>query len=580
MKSINFKELIRVYSLIEKRKIQYFISIIFTGLAYPCLNIIFSFAYKESINAIEFNEYSLFINTCILFLFAVIIQCLIEPFANFYNARLVNIIIYNIRKKVFKHAINLPVTYFETNHSGDTILRLTSNIDAIEPIYRGGFRDIMQAIFYGIGALISMMVLSYKLAICSLVFSIIAYIVNRSFTKVMRKFSKIQQEQNSQLVQSFVTTYSCGNAANMFSKGNVLANNFTETNKNIMKTSIQIMKKRILKNNLSSIVSNLSTMVVLVYGLIMAMNNQIDIGSIVSIISLQGGLTGMFISLGSFFANMQGNLANISRVFEILDTPMEKQKYEIQKASNIEEDDIISLENVSFSYEEDKNVIDGITINIKENKILSIVGPNGSGKSTLMKLLLGFYQPKGNVAIRKQAFSNFFLSEIRDNISYVSQQPVLFSTTILENIQFGKPNATMDEIINAAKMANIHEDIISLEDGYNSIVGEDGAFLSGGQRQRIAIARALIKNAPIILFDEATSSLDVENEFDIMQSLKNVIGRYTVIIITHRLKSIQDSDWIFVLNRGQIVEQGNHTKLQTNNGFYKELYDLQSTIME
>lgn len=571
-----FKELGRVYSFLGKKKLQYFISILITGLAYPCINIIFSFAYKGSINAIEFNKPSLFINICILFIAAIIIQCAIEPFANYYNGKLVNKTIYDIKNKAFKHTVDLPISYFEKNHSGDILLRLTSNIDSFEPIYRGSFRDIVQSIFFGVGAFISMMIFSYKLALCSLFFSIITFIVNKSFTKVMRSLGTQKQEQNSELVQYFVTTYNCGHTAKMFCKENILVNQFNFANRKLFKTAIQVIKKEILKNNLSSLVSNASSMFVLVLGLIMVMNNQLDIGSVAGVVSLQGGLTNMFVSLGGFFANMQGNLASVNRVFELLDTPVEQPRYDLRKSDISEKGDIISFEGVSFSYNSNEKVLDNLNMNIKENMKLTVIGHNGSGKSTFIKLLLGFYQPEGKISFYNKAFGDFTLSEIRDKIAYVSQQPVLFNASILENIGFGKPNATKDEIIHAAKMANIHDFIMSLEDGYETIVGENGIFLSGGQKQRITIARALLKDAPIILFDEATSSLDAENELDIMQSLDQILGKRTVIVVTHRLNSIQNSDWIFVLNDGQIVEQGDHNSLHRNNSIYKKLFDLQS----
>lgn len=576
MKRIYFKELSRVYSFLGNKKLPYFISILITALAYPSINIIFSFAYKGSINAIEFNNPSLFVSICILFLIALIIQCAIEPFANYYNGKLVNKTIYNIRNKVFRHTMDLPISYFEKNHSGDILLRLTTNIDSFEPIYRGSFRDIVQSVFYGVGAFVSMLVLNYKLALVSLFFSIISFIVNNSFSKIMRCLGVQKQEKNSELAQSFVTTYTCGHTARIFCKEDILINQFNYSNKNLYLTSMQITKKEILKSNLSSLVSTSSSMFVLIFGLFMVMNNQLDIGSVVGIVSLQGGLTNMFVSLGGFFANMQGNLTSVNRVFELLDTPLEQSRYDIKKSDISENGDIISLDKVSFSYNPNKKVLDSLNINIKENKMITVIGHNGSGKSTFIKLLLGFYQPEGKISFYNKAFGDFTLSEIREKIAYVPQQPVLFNTTILENISYGRSNATKDEVIHAARLANIHDYILSLEDGYETIVGEDGIFLSGGQKQRIAIARALVKDAPIILFDEATSSLDVENEFDIIQSLSHILDRRTIIVVTHRLNSIQSSDWIVVLSDGKIVEQGDHKCLQRNDNIYKKLFDLQS----
>ncbi|NSW90282.1 MAG: ABC transporter ATP-binding protein [Firmicutes bacterium] len=570
------KELFQVYDLIGNKKIQYFCTIVITGLALPLMQIFFAFAYKRSINAIEYNDYSLFFSACILFFLAIVIQCLIEPIANCYNGCLVNKILFKIRNKVYRHTIELPVSYLEKNHSGDIILRLTGNVDSFEPIFRGAFRDIMQSLFYGGGALISMLVINYKLALCSLFFSIISLIINSSFTKTFRSLGKLKQEQDSILVQSFITTYTCGDTAKMFCKEDILIDSFNSVNKQLTKTSMQIIMKEMIKENLNYIVSNISRMCVLIFGLVMVMKSQTDIGSVVGIITLQDGVTNMFISIGSFFANMQSNLASVARVFELLRTSPEKSRYDVKESSIARDDDIISFENVSFSYDRCRKSLDNISINIKENIMVAIVGPNGSGKSTIIKLLLGFYPPDGKITLCKKAFGEYKLSEIREKISYVSQQPVLFNATVFENISYGKPDAIMEEVIDAAKLANIHDFITSLEDGYQSIVGEDGVTMSIGQKQRIIIARALIKDAPIILFDEATSALDVENEGDIIQTLKNIKGKKTIIIVTHRLSSIQDADLIVVLKDGQIIDKGDHKYLLKNSCVYKKLYELQS----
>ena len=365
---------------------------------------------------------------------------------------MVNEILFNIRNKVYKHTVELPISYFEKNHSGDTILRLTSNVDSFEPIYRGRFRDLMQSIFYGVGALISILILNYKLALCSLLFSILALIVNSLFTNTMRRLGKQRQEQDSELTQSFVTTYTCGHTAKMFCKEDLLINRFNLVNNKLFRTSMQEIMKELHKGNISYIVSNSSKMFILIFGLIMVMNNQLDIGSVVGIISLQDGVTNMFVSIGGFFANIQGNLASVARIFELLDTPVEKSKYNLKATNIAEDDDIISFENVSFSYDQNKKVLDNMLLNIKENKMIAVVGPNGSGKSTLIKLLLGFYPPEGKITLYKKAFGEYTLSEIREKISYVSQQPLLFNATILENISYGKPDATMDEVINAANL--------------------------------------------------------------------------------------------------------------------------------
>jgi ATP-binding cassette subfamily B protein len=573
IKKIYFRELSRVYSMIYKKKLQYFITILITGLAYPCIQIMFAFAYKNSVNAVEFHNYSLFIKACLLILISIIIQCIIEPIANCYNGCLVNRTIYHIRKTVFKHIEKLPIAYFENNHSGDTIARLTSDIEKFEPIYRGISRNLLQSIFYGVGAFASMLFINYKLALYSLFFSILAFFINAAFTNKFRRLGKQNQENVSKLTQSFINVYFGSSTAKIFNKEITFMSNFDNENSLLSKLSMKIAKTNVKKDTMNYTITSISRICALILGLVMVSNKSLDIGSVVGIVSLQAGVTNMFASVGGFFANLQGELAGVSRIFEILDIAVEDNQYKVNAVSKVSDDDIIAFENVCFSYDNTKNVLNNINFNMKNNKIYALVGPNGSGKSTLMKILLGFYEPKGNISFCGKALSEYRLSEIREKIAYVSQNSVLFNTSILENIRYGKLNATMEEVVSAAKSADIHDFIEGLEEGYETKVGENGVYLSGGQRQRIVIARALIKDAPIFIFDEATSWLDAENEVFILQSLKQVAKDRTIIIIAHRLYSIQNADWIYVMEKGQIKEQGKHTQLLDLNGLYRQLYD-------
>lgn len=576
MKNGYLKEFIRVISLLSKRKFTYFVTIFVTCFAYPCMNILFSFAYKRAVNAIEFRDSSLLINTCILFLIAIFIQCILEPFANYRNAIIVNKTLFDVRCKLFQHTVNLPVSYFESHHSGDLMLRLSSNIDALEPIYRGSFRDMMQSIFYGVGALISMIVIHIKLAFCALIFSGFTFFANKLFTNRLKQLNDRKQEDYAALNQSFVRSYSAGHTARIFGKVSILLTQFQTANQRLKISVLNIVKKQIEKETLTEVIRCISNLVLFIYGLCLVRSHQSDVGSILAVISLQGGLTGMFTSLGGFFANMQGNLANVRRVFELLDEKVEVQQYSEQSKTSNENGVIISFHHVNFSYDQKKQAIRDINLTIREHEFVAIVGQNGSGKSTLMKLLLGFYQPEGSILFENQSCENHSLSEIRDIIAYVPQKPVLFDDTILENIRYGRPEASEEEVIQAAKMANIHEFILTLENGYETLVGENGAYLSGGQKQRIAIARAFLKNSPIILLDEATSALDANNEAEVMDTILQIVGKRTILMITHRLSTISCANQILFMKEGRIVESGTHNALMEIRGEYKKLYEMQA----
>lgn len=272
---------------------------------------------------------------------------------------------------------------------------------------------------------------------------------------------------------------------------------------------------------------------------------------------------------------MQVSLAGAKRVFEILDLPKEelqrKEKFVEKKVKN---NYVIMLKDLSFSYNGNGEILKKINMKIEENKKYAIVGPTGSGKSTILKLLLGFYSDyKGEIYILGRELRTYSMEELRRCISYVPQDVFLFNTTIYENVRYGKLDASVEEVIEALKMDNAYDFVMNLPDGIYTQVGEKGFNLSGGQRQRIAIARAILKNAPILLLDEPTSSLDSESEDLVIEALNRLMENKTSIIIAHRLSTISDSDYIFVMNKGVIVEEGKHKELLALGGFYKKLWE-------
>ncbi len=573
-----FTELFRVYSLLAGRKGSYFITIMVTCMAYPCLNVLFSFAYKNAINAIEFGESRLFFGTGILFFAAIVIQCLLEPLSNYANAVIVNKTLFDTKGKLFGHVSKLPVTYFERNTTGDITLRLSSNIDALEPIYRGNFRDIMQSLFYGIGAFVSMCVLDYRLTGVAVAFSLLAFLVNKSFTDGLKILNDEKMERASQLSHSLVVTCLSAYTAKIYGKRKQLEEQFSDQNNKFRSVSIKTLRKQIKKDTLSGVINNGANIMLLLVGLYLVHRNQTDVGTVVAVMSLQGGLTGMFVSLGGFFANMQGSLANVRRVLELYDEVEEKERYEIASANHINQDTVIALQDVNFAYEKNKKVLSDFNLQVRKNEFVAVVGENGSGKSTLIKILLGFYKADGKISFDGKAYGDYKVSEIRNKIAYVPQNQVLYDDTIFENIRCGRLDATEEEVIEAAKKVNMHDFIQSLDDGYQTVVGRDGAFLSGGQKQRIAIARALLRNANILLLDESTSALDSKNEEEVMETILKLSGECTIVMITHRLNTVKKANKIIFLQDGAIAEEGTFQTLIEKKGKFAKMYDLQSSV--
>jgi ATP-binding cassette subfamily B protein len=284
--------------------------------------------------------------------------------------------------------------------------------------------------------------------------------------------------------------------------------------------------------------------------------------------------------LGVIYRALKYSLADMDMMMRLLDTPQEISDRE-QARPLIVSDAHVRVEHVSFSYNEDRQVLNDVSFEIPAGKKVAVVGPSGAGKSTLSRLLFRFYETdSGSIRIDDQDISDVTQESLRENIGIVPQDTVLFNQSIFHNIHYANHDATMDEVIRAARVANIHEFIQSLPDGYETIVGERGLKLSGGEKQRIAIARVILKNPRILVFDEATSSLDSRSEQSILSSLKQVAMKHTTLVIAHRLSTIIDADNIIVLDRGSIVEQGTHQELLVKDGLYAHLWQLQQEKRE
>ena len=310
---------------------------------------------------------------------------------------------------------------------------------------------------------------------------------------------------------------------------------------------------------------------VIVIGSVMVSNSDMSAGSVVASMQLFGGISFMFVQLGGFKAQMQRSLVGAVSVFEVLDEKEESAS--IAGLPRIENDteDMIRFDDVNFSYGGNP-VLKSLSFSVPKGSVVALAGPSGCGKSTILKILLGFYpHSSGNITVNGMELSDDTLGEIRNMFAYVPQDAFLFKGTIEENIKAGNIDSTKDDVVNAAKSANIHEFIMALPEGYNTQVGEFGTALSGGQRQLVSIARAFMKNAPILLLDEATSSLDSESEAEVHSALTNLMMKRTTLVVAHRLSTIEDADIIYVISDGKVAERGRHAELRRASGIYDDL---------
>lgn len=483
----------------------------------------------------------------------------------------------DLRIRVFDHTLNLPASYFEQNHSGVILSRITNDLNTMKGSYDWPLWSFLVTLIAGTGAAVVMLILDWRVSLVILGASITFTILNTKFAVVIGKISKEIQQEIGKLTESMGNVLGGFSVIKRFHLEKRMQDQFEVHNQAILTQSQIRIKKTAWLDSYNFLISWINFGGVLAVGAILAGKGLMEFGTMVALNSLLWNVNRMIRETGGFIAQFQGYLAGATRVIELHEEPEEPEKpAPARMMAGEDREIIIEMQTVAFSYDKDRKVLKDFNLKVKEGQTVALVGPSGAGKSTVIKLLLGFYLPvEGDIKISRRGLKDFSFHELRAMMAYVPQDAFIFDGTIAENIAYGNPEAGMAEIVQAAKAAYAHEFIQNTEQGYDTLVGERGTKLSGGQRQRIAIARAFLKNAPILLLDEATSSLDSQSEQLIQDALRELGKDKTVIVIAHRLSTIEDADVINVIDEGRVVEQGRHEELLAKGGLYKRLYEVQ-----
>ncbi|MFS0751993.1 ABC transporter ATP-binding protein [Oceanobacillus sp. 1P07AA] len=504
--------------------------------------------------------------------------------ANTFRIKWVNIlgqnVIYDLRQKLFSHVQRLSHRFFDSRSAGSILVRILNDINSLQELFTNGIINLLMDLFMLTGILVILFVLSPPLALAVIIVIPLMFLISTTLRRKIRRSWQVvrlhQSRMNSHLnegIQGMRITQS-------FSQEKENAEFFDGVNTGFFQSFRDAAKKSALFRPLVDICDAAGTIILISYGAYLILNETITVGTFVSFAFFLGMFWEPISRLGQMYNQLLMAMASSERIFEFLDErPNVAEK---NNAYNIEEmHGEIEFDDVEFSYNKDRIALKKLSIHINAGETIALVGHTGSGKSTIANLISRFYDPtSGAVKIDGRDLRDVTIDSLRQKISVVLQDTFIFSGTIMENIRFGRPTATDEEVIDAAKVVGADDFIQRLADGYQTEVEERGNILSAGERQLLSFARALLANPSIIILDEATASIDTESEVKIQKALKRLLKGRTSIIIAHRLSTIREADNIFVLEQGEVLEQGNHQSLLQQKGKYYELVKSQFTMLD
>ncbi|MBI2842829.1 MAG: ABC transporter ATP-binding protein [Armatimonadetes bacterium] len=498
------------------------------------------------------------------------------------SIRLGQRMVHDLRSDLFDHLTKLGLRFHDSRNVGDTIYRLTSDTWAVQTYLIHGLFPILTAFVSLVGVFAVMVRLDWQLTVLSLMAVPCLFLTIHGFSKKISQYStKLYQEQ-SDLTSHAQQTMSAVRVIKAFVREEFERRRFDRRSEDSLDAGLRLYTLQAVFSLAVNVLSGVGTAAVVWVGVSHALAGQVTPGVILVFIAYLGSLYGPITSMSQTVGTLQSALAAAKRVFDVLDEDPDVKdppRDLLSAAHDPKIDGKIEFRNVSFGYEPENPVLRGVSFAAEPGEVIAVVGSTGAGKSTLVSLIPRFYDPdEGQVLLDGCDLKSMRVKFLRENVSLVLQESVLFSTSIVENIAYGRLNAAEDEIIEAAKAANAHEFILALPEGYNTQVGERGQKLSGGERQRIAIARAFLKDAPILILDEPTSSLDSATEYQILEALERLMKGKTTFIVTHRLSTIAGADRIVVLKHGRVVEIGTHDELQSLGGIYSELFERQMNM--
>ena len=482
---------------------------------------------------------------------------------------------YRMRREVSEKINRMPMSYFESRTYGEVLSRITNDIDTMGNGLNQSITQIITSVSTVIGVIVMMLTISPLMTLISVLILPISIMLMMFVIKKSQRFFKQQQEYVGHINGQVEEVYGGHNVIKAFNKENDVRREFHETNETLYKSAWKSQFFSGLMQPIMMFVGNLGYVAVAISGAALAIRGTIQIGDIQAFIQYVKNLTQPVQQVAQVTNMMQQMAAAAERVFELLEEKEEEQIVENPVSTEGIKGEV-TFEHVKFGYNPDQIIIKDFSAHVKPGQQVAIVGPTGAGKTTMVKLLMRFYDVNGGaILLDGHNIKDFNRRELRDVFGMVLQDTWLFKGTIMENIRYGRLDATDEEVIAAAKAAHAHRFISALPGGYNMELNEEITNISQGQKQLLTIARAILADNPVLILDEATSSVDTRTEHRIQRAMDNLMKGRTSFVIAHRLSTIKNADIILVMKDGDIIEQGNHDELMAQNGFYADLYNSQ-----
>lgn len=526
----------------------------------------------NGVGGIDFDK----ITSILLMLLGIyIISTCFSFIQGFIMSGIANDVTYTLRKDISKKINRMPLKYFESRTHGEVLSRVTNDIDTLGQSLNQSVTQLITSITTLIGVFIMMLRISPLMTLCALLILPISMGLIGTIMKHSQKFFQRQQKYLGEINGQVEEIYSGHSIVKVFNKEESVIDEFIETNKLLYDSAWKSQFFSGMMMPIMQFVGNLGYVVVALLGGYLTIKGSIQVGQIQSFFQYIRNFTQPIQQIAQVGNMLQQSAAAGERVFEFLEEEEEDQK--VEGAVSIDSlKGNVSFEHVAFGYNEDQIIVKDFSADIAEGQKIAIVGPTGAGKTTMIKLLMRFYDVNsGSIKVDGHDLRAFNRSELREMFGMVLQDTWLFNGTIMENIRYGRLDATDEEVIEAAKAAHAHHFIMTQPDGYNMVLNEETSNISQGQKQLLTIARAILADPNILILDEATSSVDTRTELRIQKAMDNLMKGRTSFVIAHRLSTIKDADLILVMKDGDIIEQGNHNELLSKGGFYANLYNSQ-----